>query len=262
VSKSERPDKQSRSESALCEGDMFELPRTIAAQLRKCVEAASEQVVPRRQAAKYLWIDLAGEGGSRTPHEPMGARKPALEEWLNIVDEAASVGVHWLVICGGTHLSAHPETWSICRWAQNAHGMDVGIHTHAQVLSASEMDHLARLGPGHTWLFVRSEHIAGMREAEARGVKVCASDVEECDQAPPCDLPLDMVYAGPQGVLYSCGLVLDDDRFCFGHISERPLDQVLNDTVTSRHVPAWVPYRKHACDACPPIMAKRMSPEE
>ena len=43
-----------------------------------------------------------------------------------------------------------------------------------------------------------------------------------------------------------------------GNVFEKPLEHILRDPSLPRTVPGFVPYQRHGCDGCPPIMAKRM----
>jgi MoaA/NifB/PqqE/SkfB family radical SAM enzyme len=247
-----------RSKTASSKKHPFGIARDIATRLRLLVRAHPDDDPPP-EALKYLWINVAPqcEGPEcRERHEP---RPLSLPEWLNVVDEASSLGICCLIVCTGDSFNSYPDVWGICRWAQEAHGIDVGIHTYRKSLDESELREMGRLVPGRTWFFVKREHLSAMRPLEQHGVKVLEAEVNHEEHSPPCDMPESMVFVGPGGVLYTCGLVLDNEQFRLGHVSEKPLARILSDPSLPRRVPKGIPHHKHGCDACPPLMAKRMT---
>jgi radical SAM protein with 4Fe4S-binding SPASM domain len=237
----------------------FALPRSIAKALRECAEKHGERgSPPTLPAIRYLWMSIADP---RVAADVQGRRaRPrfAYEDWLNVVDEAASLGVQYMVICTGVSLGAHPEVWKICRWAQWLHGIEVGIHTRAAKLTEPEITELKRLDKNHTWLFVNKKDMSAFRPLKKDGVKVLEAHVDHEEHSPPCEMSKQMVFVGPQGILYTCGLVLNDDQFRMGHVSEKPLEQFVKDPDLPHTIPKGVPHRESGCDACPPLMVKRM----
>jgi radical SAM protein with 4Fe4S-binding SPASM domain len=238
----------------------FALPRSIARVLRECADKyGGKEPSSTSAAVKFLWINLSDHGAANAGQGQEAKRHLTHEDWLNVVDEAASLGVKYIVICAGASLGAYPEVWKICRWAQQVHGIDVGVHTRAPKLTESEINELKRLNRNHTWLFVNGKDLSAFGHLKEEGIKVLEAQVDDEEQSPPCDMPEQIVFVGPKGVLYTCGLVLNDENFRMGHVSERPLEQFLKDPNLPHTIPKGVPHRKSGCDACPPIMAKRMS---
>ena len=234
----------------------FELPRNIITAIRKCATSRETGVRHDDELAKYLWINMEVRSQSSSP--PSEAQALSLEDWLNVVDEAASLGVCCIVIGVGSSLKSLPYLWEICRWAQTAHGVNVGIHACNPDLSISTMESLNTLDKEKTWLFISKKNTETMQTLQAQGFRVCAAEVCREDHEPPCDMSENMVFVGPEGSLYSCGLVLGQEAFRLGHILEAPLEKILNDPAISRAIPGDAPYVEHACDACPPLMAKRI----
>lgn len=237
--------------------DFFDLPRAVCRHVRACSKQHSGGggVVP---GVKYLWININAQCEDTCPHKEMPPHSLAVDDWLNVVDEAASLGVTCVMICVGNSFSEHPEVWEISRWAQSTHGLNVGFHTYCRLLSDEDVAELGRLDPERTCLFVDKAALPLMQQYEERGVRLCVADVTEEDHCPPCDEPNSMVFVGPEGVLYSCGMVLGNDTFRLGHVGEKPLHDVLEDEAVDRRVPAGTPRSHHGCHACPPLMFKRV----
>ena len=234
----------------------FELPRSIITAIRKCASSHEIESHHDEELAKYLWINMEVRPHSGNPSHVTQAL--SLEDWLNVVDEAASLGVCCIVIGVGSSLHQLPYLWEICRWAQMTHAVNVGIHACNPDLSDKTLDALNTLDKEKTWLFINRKNTETMQKLQAQGFRVCAAEVCREDHEPPCDMSEDMVFVGPEGSLYSCGLVLGQDAFRLGHILEAPLEKILNDPAISRAIPEDAPYVEHACDACPPLMAKRI----
>lgn len=245
--------KKSSSEGS----DPFLLPRKILRHLK--LNGADREGGNVSESAHYLWINIDSKCEEGCEHTGPSGHRLSVEEWLNVVDEAASLGVRCVMICVGDSLAVHPEVWEICRWAQETHGMNVGFHTVAESLGDTDLDQLAELDQQKTCLFVKRENLDRLKPVEERGIRLCHAEVQEKDHCPPCDEPKSMVFVGPDGVLYSCGMVLGNDRFRLGHVSEKPLDTVMTDEKLPRNVPAGTPHNHHGCDACPPLMFKRIS---
>ncbi|MCX5757765.1 MAG: hypothetical protein NTU83_04525 [Candidatus Hydrogenedentes bacterium] len=239
--------------------EFFGLPRTISKEIRQCAAAHAAEG-PAARTVRYLWINIADHVKGGDSGEQL-VPKLNFEDWLNVIDEAASVGICCVVICTGDGLQDNQDLWTICQWAQRVHGLDVGIHARCTQVRPQEVEELQRLDLEHTWLFVTREAYALLRDLESQGIRVRVADVCREDHRPPCDMPESLVFVGPEGSLYTCGLVLGNDEYRLGHVMEKPLNHVIADRSLPRFVPESAPYRMSGCDACPPIMADRMAEE-
>lgn len=251
---------QKKSDSAKGHEESFALPRSIVKVLRACAEKhGADAPSPTRDNLKYLWINVSE--GSTCPSKTCrkNSRRLSAEDWLNVVDEAASLGVKYLVIAVGDSMDDHPEVWAICRWAQYTYGMSVGIHTNTKKLGKTTVEELKQLESNRTWLFVNGTAPSAFTAVKKAGIKVLRAHVTRDDHVPPCDMTEEMVFVGPEGVLYTCGLVLNNDEFRMGHVSEKPIEDFLKDSSLPHTIPEWTPRPEHGCDACPPIMVRRMS---
>ncbi len=240
--------------------ESFKLPRSIMQVLRKCAEKQGcKGGGSGTETLKYLWMNISSQAEPVSGKPRRGAREAlSPEDWLNVVDEAASLGVKCIVIRVGASLEVHPELWAICSWAQRTYGIDVGIHTCAKKLKKSEVEELKRLELCRTWLFVDDSSLKGFETVKEAGICVLAARVDHEEHSPPCDMSEEMVFVGPEGVLYTCGLVSDDDHFRMGHVSEKLIEDFVKDPALPHTVPEWAPHPENGCNACPPIMARRM----
>lgn len=243
-----------RVESARGKASLFVLPKTVSKQLR---QAASTHHVSERNVVKYLWINMDEncEGSIRS-----GAhRELEADEWLNVVDEAASLGVQCMVVGIGKTLRGCPEVLRMCQWAQDVHGMTVGIHTTAAKLSKVDRERLEALRPNMTWLFVDPGNLDEMKVLEGNGLRVCSSDVCREDDDFECDGPLNLVFVGPQGSLYPCGSVFGTDELHLGHVAARPLSEVLEAKMRLRGLRRGIKRNFKGCNGCPNKMVERMT---
>jgi len=207
---------------------------------------------------EYLWINMEDRTQeSADLPDPDDARVLTQDEWLNVIDEAAALGVHCLVAFVGKSLSRHPDIWPICQWAQGAHGMMVGIHTSANSFAENYLQQLQQLNLAQMCLFVSKPLVDSLGHLQQRGINICAASVTEEDHTPPCDMPKCMVCVDRHGHLYTCGLVLGQQQFCLGSVLEGHIEDILND----EELPREVPVRPEGCncDACPPVMAERVA---
>ncbi len=238
--------------------NLFELPRTIRKEIHKCAAHSTGEGADEA-SIRFLWINIA----DRTTDSQSDISSGVLnaDDWLNVIDEAASLGVCCIVICTGEALQDNPCLWTICHWAQQIHGLDVGIHARCAEIGPREIEELKRLDRSHTWLFVNSEVYEKWAALEHENIRVRIADVCAEDHEPPCDMPDSLVFVAPDGNLYTCGLVIGNDQYRLGHIMERPLNSVIGDPSLPHFIPKSVPHRENGCAGCPPILAKRMADE-
>lgn len=234
--------------------DPFELPRSIAQQLKKCVEKRNRGSAPK--AVKYLWINLAA---GKEPGGP--AARLSVDDWLNVLDEAASIGVGLFVVCLGDNINAYPDLWKICGWAQETHEVKVGLHVKAKDVKAADLKGLRHLDPGKTWVFLSKDGASAKKAIEKAGYYVCDSEVHHAEPAEGCEGPENLLFIGPDGMVYCCGVMLGNKSFKLGHVLEQPIENLLNSTGSVRRVPKGFVRPEGGCDGCPNKMAGRMMKE-
>lgn len=230
----------------------FHLIREIRKRIRHSNEAHGGGVSPR---VKYLWmhvtsngIDYGTAGSLTTGH------------WLNVVDEAAALGVQWIVIGWEASPGNASGIWSVCRWAQDNYDCHVGIHLLKGELRPGDVESLLSLNRGLTHVLVDQCRIDSVRNLARHGIDICDADVSLIHRTGTCTLPDDMVCVGPQGKLYTCGLVLGNESFCLGSVFDRAFSHVVTDQSLPHHVPEYIARddNHHSCNACPPLMVGRL----
>lgn len=230
------------------------LAKSVRQRLRDVVAAAKESP----DDATYLWLYVTRAGIGQAEGQPLAS--PMSEEaWLAIIDEAASIGVNWLVITVHGRLNIHPEIFSLCRWAQETHGMKVGLHTFCETLLEDEIASLRGLRADMTRLLVNRDRVAAMRAVEAAGIKVCPAepDAEDLEHASPCTKPGKMVYVNSDGHLYTCGMVDGEADYHLGDAQCDSMRQVVRNPKRPVAVPLEHAKKLNGCDGCPPIVVRR-----
>ncbi len=203
--------------------------------------------------AEYLWIRIKeGETDSQCGPEALSR-----EEWLNVVDEAAALGVKWIMISVHGPLSLFPFLWDICAWAQQTHGMHVGLHTEASRLTAEEVAALCRLDKQRTFVFIPRSVMDNFRSLEECGIQLREADPERTVQMYPCARPGAMVYVNAEGQLYTCGMVEGKKEYHLGDVFTSSFRKVVCDPSLPHEVPTHVARNPHWCDGCPPLVVSR-----
>lgn len=239
-----------RWHSIYTEENPFALPRAVSGELSRCCKEHPGEVCA---SVKYLWIHLPGADSTA-----VSERALSQDDWMNVLDEAASIGVKSVIVSVGSPLHRVPQLVPLCQWAQTAHEMIVGIHAYVR-LAPGDTATLTQLDAGKTRVFVDGEHIEFARFVEQLGIPLyCADGLHDHEEQPRCDLPSTMTCVGPEGTMYTCGLVLGQEQFSLGHIFGRTLTSVIKDNSLPHEIPAGASTRSHRCNGCPPLMAKKM----
>ena len=230
--------------------DPFELPLRVKTCLRSC---STDSTV---SSAKYLWVHLGESSDSDCGcHGDDLEPVPSLEQWLNVVDEAASLGVRWIVLSVNKSLTAFPEVVEVCQWAQETHGMTVGLHVDRHELSAEELETLSLLDRGKTQVVAKKEAADGLKTAQEAGFDVVIADPQPYGERPDCQGPKEMLFISPRGQLFTCGLVEDRHEYALGNIFIRSF----RDLLTDPSLPHVVHPKDHkvtqGCDGCPSLLA-------
>ena len=233
------------SESLSC----FELPRSVRRAVRSCASPGGQR--PAGDVF-YLWIQLGPHGES-----------PALEssDWLNVVDEAASVGVNWLVVTLGISGELPHGLDAVCRWAQDTHSMTVCLHTGNDEPDPNLEALVASLETGHTYLLVEPEHMENFSRLGERGVHVGSANPVAHGEDSQCDFPYKMVFVNPAGNLYTCGLVAGETEFFLGSVFKGSMEQVVHNPKLPHSVDALEARPRNGCSGCPPLVAKYLCQE-
>jgi len=248
-----RTAKNLKSKSARAEkAEIFSLPKDFRSALNKCREAAEQGTA---KDVTYLWIAVSAKGVGHTEHERPDAAVLSLENWLNIVDEAASLGANWVVVTLTTKLSSFPDVWEICRWAQDTHGMMVGIHLGVDTVEPADAEKILALNHSKVRLLVRSESLEKLASLEEQGVLLWTANPQPDGEKPNCQGPTRMIYVNSEGNLYTCGLVEGRSDYLMGSVLHDRLNHIVKSPTVRHCVEEDLHKVAPGCDGCPALIA-------
>lgn len=236
----------------------FSISKNVSERLKSCVSQRSK-CCAENGTVEYLWLYLDSEPGRISTKDD---ERPQLsvDEWLNVVDEASSLGVRWLILCVGGTLAEHPEAGRICQWAQSIHDMRVGLYFGSAPLGARDQEQLeAYFDPQNTYVLAQSAPQDISAALEELGFVFWETESAVDVSHASCDIPEHMICVGPRGTLYTCGLVLGDERFSLGNVHEQELHQVVGNESLPHVVPGDVRCFEDGCEHCPPLIAQRFA---
>lgn len=225
--------------------DPFDLLRQIRSRVSSCTSAQCSCGDASRDI-RYLWVYAGAESPSPTP--PL-----SLKSWLNILDEAASLGVQWLVVSLEHDCSRFPALWDLFRWAQQTHAMNVAIHVNGNIMSERDLANLVQLDCSLTHLFTPESAVGQFRNLADIGVAVhsCTLHPESQEQ---CSMPGSMLFVTTEGQLYTCGMVNGESGFCLGNAHVGLFGEILHDESKPHAVEKAAMTRENGCMGCPPLI--------
>ncbi len=231
----------------------FDLPRRITEGINACRKnLEGERAAPA--SVRYIWIYLTDQGLRRGHYETGCDCALSLDDWLNVIDESAALGAEWVMMYVGASLGQCPYVWQMCEWAQQTHGLNVGLHLTCNCLSEDDIERLMRLDPERTYLVADEATINGLRALQNRGLHVCQSDLHLREKMSRCTKPADIACVGPDGRMFSCGLVLGDREFALGDAREHRLDAVMTDATLPHTIEDMRRHPEHGCSGCPSLV--------
>ena len=236
---------------APAEPDPFGVAHRITRGLRDC----SEQVGVSADTVKYLWVHV-NEGMAEDDAGPEAG--PSLDHWLNVVDEAASLGVQWIVISMSTSLTAFPDIVKICEWAQESYGLTVGLHTDNPRLMVEELHLLASLDRSKTQVLAKRATVEALSPMQEAGFSVLVADPQDHGERPECEGPKQMIFVNPRGRVFTCGLVEDRPEYALGNIFDRQFKELLSDPSLPHRVHPHDHKVTEGCDGCPSLLTGYM----
>ncbi len=235
----------------------FDLPRRISEGINACRKSA-QGARGETAAIRYIWIHLTHDGLHHGPRPESAPAALTLDDWLNIIDESAALGAQWMVIYVGASLSQTPVVWELCQWAQQTHGLNVGLHLRCDCLTGDDVERVSGLDPKLTYLVADGECMSALNTLQERGLHVCKSDLHLRETFTRCTKPVDMACVGADGHLFSCGLVLGESEFALGNVRERLLGEVIADTNLPHVIDNATRYPTRGCEGCPPYIAEQV----
>ena len=201
----------------------------------------------------YIWLHVTQDGIVES-QEGACCAVLSLSDWLNIVDESASLGAQWMIIHVETCLKADSDVWRICAWAQEVHGIRVGLHLDNECMDEVGLEPILRLDHDFTFVVVDDSAQEAFEYLRTEGYSVCTSNIGSKDRDLPCSHTESIVCADADGMLFSCGMVVGEESYRLG---DAKVDRV-NEAIRNNKM--LQPIRDHAghnCDGCPPFMVER-----
>lgn len=234
----------------------FDLPRRVLGSLKNAFRGRARRRAP--EPVKYIWLYL-DEVGLRH-HEHAGREAPLdLNGWLNLIDESAALGAQWLVVRVGGPLSKCADVWDICKWAQQSHGIHVGLHLDSADMDEDDIAELNQLDVPLTHLLADRAKLPAFQFLKDLGFQVSEADISADERGESCANPESIACAGPDGTLYSCGLVSGETEHALGNAQVKRLDVYMNDGSVPHSITNTRRYPIEGCSGCPPFMAKRLA---
>lgn len=235
--------------------DYFEICRMVRRKVKAC---SKERAGAAEGEIAYLWVCVSAQG----PQQGFGSKRPGntgsmtMDQWLNVVDEASTLGAKWLVLTVLDPLAACESVWQISAWAQQAHGMAVGLHLKAdQSLAANELSEIAKLDPGRTQILMRSMSRQTAAKLEKKGITAWSANPQPEGERPNCQGPTRMIFVNEAGVLYTCGLVKDNSDYRMGHVAAAKLKTLICNPAIPHGVENDIHVVSEGCDGCPALLA-------
>jgi radical SAM protein with 4Fe4S-binding SPASM domain len=236
--------------------NLFTLPKDFKNALNDCRTKAGQD---SPKEVTYLWIAVSDDGLGHTGKADDGGIVLSTEDWLNVIDEAASLGANWVVLTLTTKLSQFSEIWDICRWAQDTHGMMVGVHLGVDEVTAEDTQHLLSMNLDKLRLLVRSESHEKLAFLEHQGVVLWTANPQPDGVKPNCQGPSRMIYVNAEGYLYTCGLVDGTPDYLMGSVLHDRLKHVIKSSSVRHCVEEDLHLVTSACDGCPALIANYFS---
>lgn len=235
-------------------GHFFGIAKEINQRIKLCQNTAKEGKVPE---IIYLWVCVNATGlkhGIVSSGEP--EKEWPMHQWLNIVDEAATLGATWLVLSVADPLCQCDAVWPISRWAQQIHGMDVGLHLkQSSPLTEQEIKLIRQLDRKKTRLLLRNDSEDTLRKLTKHNITVWKANPQAEGEVPNCQGPTRMIFVNDKGILYTCGLVDGKNAYRMGHVFDTELRKILHEEGIPRCVQKDLHYITPDCDGCPSLLA-------
>ena len=234
--------------------DYFGVAKTLKRRLKECCRETELQEAGN---IVYLWACVTAKGLKQGVKGAGHEGKPLpMQQWLNVVDEAASLGANWLVLSLADPLGECEAVWPIGKWAQQVHGMMVGLHLkEGDWLSDKEITLISQLDKKMTRVLIRQPEKEQIRALKGRGITVWSANPQPDGEIPNCQGPTRMIFVNEKGILYTCGLVEGNDTYRMGHVFDSSLKNIISHPDSPRHVHDDIHVIAPGCDGCPALIA-------
>jgi radical SAM protein with 4Fe4S-binding SPASM domain len=239
--------------------EVFGLPQQFKRRIRECAEEAA---TGKEQKVVFLWACVSETGLKPGVKSGKQVKKSLTQqEWLTVVDEAASLGANWFVLSFSVPLADREDIWAVCKWAQDVHGMMVGLHVKTPKLTRKDVDKVKQLSLKKTRVLAREGALSRLKlkEEEKNELIVWTANPQADGERPNCQGPTRMIFINAQGMLYTCGLVDGNETYRMGHVFDKKLKNVMSDPDLPHHVHEEIHYVTPECDGCPALIANYFS---
>jgi len=230
--------------------ELLGFPKSIFKKIRECSHIA--QSAPKD--ISYVWIKVSGQDISKNRHKQDNRLK--LDDWLNIVDEAVSVGANWLVLTVHVPIDQMKEVIEICQWAQNTYNMKVGLFLCREKISTNEIKILSSLKKDLTQIFVKKKAFEQFKKLREMGLFLGIADPQEYGDKPNCEGASKLLYVDNTGSIYTCGLVSGMKNYKLGNIYEKKFQEIVRDPSLPHSVEEKIHKVNEGCDGCPSLLMK------
>lgn len=248
-----------RSGKKAVDEKIFGLPQKFKRKIHECAKEAGNCKEPQ---VVFLWACVS-EAGLKPGVKSGKQVKQSMtqQEWLTVVDEAASLGANWFVLSLSVALAENDDIWAVCRWAQEVHGMMVGLHVKTPKLTRKDVNKVKQLNLKKTRVLAREGALSRLKLSveEQRELIIWTANPQADGERPNCQGPTRMIFINAQGMLYTCGLVDGNDTYRMGHVFDRKLKGVMSDPNLPHHVHEELHYVTPECDGCPALIANYFS---
>lgn len=230
--------------------ELLGFPKTIFKKIRECSHIA--QSAPKD--ISYIWIKVTEQDTSKNGNKQSNWLN--LDDWLNIVDEAVSVGANWLVLTVHVPIDQMKEVIEICQWAQNTYNMKVGLFLCREKISTNEIKILSSLKKDLTQIFVKKKAFEQFKKLREMGLFLGIADPQEYGDKPNCEGASKLLYVDNTGSIYTCGLVSGMKNYKLGNIYEKKFQEIVRDPSLPHSVEEKIHKVNEGCDGCPSLLMK------
>lgn len=241
--------------------DNITIPDGLIEAMRACKEQGS--TIPRSDSMiRYIWLHVTRDGIAGTAVSLEGTTTLLLNDWLNLVDESAALGAKWMMVYLDTHVDRASDIWKICGWAQEMHGIHVGLHVKGEFLPESDFASLSRLKRDKTFIVADQNMLESLAYLGDEGYTLCSANIGDEDRNLPCTHTDSIVCAGADGIMFCCGLVIGEESYRLGNVRSDSVDRAMQNHAGLEPILVSRDNVYGGCDGCPPIMVQRFSEQQ
>ena len=236
-----------------------ELPGCLSTKIQESKAKGTSSTLP--SSIHYIWLHVTREGITSS-HSTSQPSTLSLSDWLNIVDESATLGAQWMIIHVNTCLKSYSDVWRICSWAQEVHGIRVGLHLNHECMDAAGLAPIRGLDRDETFVVVDSSALEAMEFLRTEGYSVCESNIGTDDRKLPCSHTQSIVCVGADGVMFCCGMVVGDESYHLGDVISDSVQNGMANHSSLQPIGEHNDRPGHSCNGCPPFMVQRFKEQQ